>query len=102
MTYRPYLSLAFATALALTTLLVSPASAERERARGVEPQGFAPHSTADKRISLDEATRRARRHVPGRVLNARERGDTYEVKLLTPGNEVVTVTVDATNGDILR
>lgn len=104
MKHRPCLSLTLVSAVALAALLVSPASADRvrDRWRDAEPQGFAPAQAGEKRISLDEATRRAKRHTPGRVLNARERGDLYEVKVLTPGNEVVTVTVDAVSGEIVR
>lgn len=101
---RPARAFAFVTALILSTLSVSPASAERgrDRWRDAEPQGFAPAQSADRRIGLDEATRRAQRHVAGRVLNAKARGDVYEVRMLTPRNEVVTVTIDAVTGEVVR
>lgn len=104
MNHRPFLSLTLVTALAASILLSTAASAERARERWREalPNNFAPAQTADRRISIDEATRRAMRHTPGRVLNARERGDVFEVKMLTPRNEVITVTVDALSGEIIR
>lgn len=100
----PTRALLAALTLSLSMLLASPAGAERgrERWRDAEPQGFAPSQSAERRISLDEATRRAQRHVSGRVLNAKSRGDVYEVKMLTPRNEVITVTIDAATGDIIR
>lgn len=55
---------------------------------------------AERRVSLDQAVVIAQRHTGGRVLDARPQGESYRVKVLTRGGEVVVVFVDAKTGDV--
>lgn len=90
--------------LALALLVVAAAAAPVQadhgrRAREVgPPQGFAPHSTAERRISIEQAIARVQRETGGRVLAARDQGDRYRIKVLTRDGEVRVVYVDAVTG----
>jgi uncharacterized membrane protein YkoI len=89
-------------ALALGGAGFSADASARERwSHGVEaPNGYAPRSTADRRLSLEQAVGRVRRATGGRVLDAREAGDGYRVKVLTRDGEVRVVYVDARSGEM--
>jgi uncharacterized membrane protein YkoI len=75
-----------------------PAAAQRWLPERFEAQGYAPHSTADRRISLEQAIAIAPQRTGGRVLDARDQGRSYRIKLLTRSGEVVVVYVDAQTG----
>jgi uncharacterized membrane protein YkoI len=88
---------ALAGSLALAT---APATALAQRwlPERAQAQGFAPRSMADRRISLEQAVAIAQQRTGGRVLDARDQGRAYRIKLLTRSGEVVVVYVDAQTG----
>jgi hypothetical protein len=90
-------------AVALCLLAVpSPVHAERERwsrNEGSRP-ALAPHSTAQRRVSLEEAIDSVQRSTGGRVLDARDMGERYRIKVLTRRGEVRVVYVDARTGEM--
>ena len=86
-------------ALALLLACIAPsAHAQNNRWTG-EPHEFAPHTAADQRISLAEAIAQVQRETGGRVLDARDLGNQYRIKVLTPNGEVRVVYVDARAGE---
>ncbi len=89
-----------ALALLVIAAAAAPVQADHgRRAREVgPPQGFAPHSTAERRISIEQAIARVQRETGGRVLAARDQGDRYRIKVLTRDGEVRVVYVDAVTG----
>jgi uncharacterized membrane protein YkoI len=72
--------------------------AARDRWSRDNPPAFAPHSTADSRITLEQAIQSVQRAIGGRVLDAREVSGGYRIKILTPRGEVRVVYVDAKTG----
>jgi uncharacterized membrane protein YkoI len=90
----------FALVLALTALIANPgpAVAERDRWSREEAPSYAPYSTADTRVSLEQAIQSVQRATGGRVLDAREVRDGYRIKVLTRRGEVRVVYVDAKTG----
>lgn len=88
---RLLLALAF-SALMLPTL--------NTQARQRAPDGFSVQRVAENRISLDQAVAKVQRAIGGRVLDAREVGNDYRIKVLTPDGEVRVVFVDARSGAI--
>lgn len=89
-----------AAALVCLTLLPDPAEADRNRWARDEPPAYAPHSTRDARISLEQAIRSVQRATGGRVLDAREVPGGYRIKVLTQRGEVRVVHVDAQTGEM--
>ncbi len=87
-----------AAALVCLTLLAGPAAADRNRWARDDPPAYAPHSTQDARISLEQAIRNVQRATGGRVLDAREVPGGYRIKVLTRRGEVRVVHVDARTG----
>jgi uncharacterized membrane protein YkoI len=89
-------------AFALMLAAALPAAHARERwvPRADDPSSYAPRSTAERRLSLGEAIERVQRATGGRVLDARESGDGYRIKVLTRSGEVRVVYVDARTGDM--
>lgn len=88
-------------ALLLAAALAAPAHADRRR-WGPEldsPSGFAPRSIAERRISIERAIAIVQRETGGRVLDARDQGKQYRIKILTRGGEVRVVYVDAATGE---
>jgi uncharacterized membrane protein YkoI len=86
-------------ALALLLAILAPCvHAQNQRSTG-EPQGLAPRSTADRRISLAQAVAQVQRETGGRVLDARDLGNQYRIKVLTRSGEVRVVYVDARTGE---
>lgn len=83
---------------ALLAGLPGPAAAQRWLPDRSEVQGYAPRSTADRRISLEQAIAIAQQRTGGRVLDARDQGRSYRIKLLTRSGDVVVVYVDAQTG----
>jgi uncharacterized membrane protein YkoI len=55
---------------------------------------------AERRISLEQAITIVQRETGGRVLDARDQGERYRVKILTRRGEVRVVYVDATSGEM--
>jgi uncharacterized membrane protein YkoI len=62
------------------------------------PQGFAPQTVADRRISLAQAIEAVQRATGGKVLDAKDLGSQYRIKVLTRNGEVRVVFVDAETG----
>jgi hypothetical protein len=87
-----------AAAVVCLTLLADPAAADRDRWARDDPPAYAPHSTGDARISLEQAIRNVQRATGGRVLDAREVPGGYRIKVLTRRGEVRVVHVDARTG----
>lgn len=87
-------------ALAALALLPGPAAADRDRWARDEARDYAPHSTRDARVSLEEAIRTVQRATGGRVLDAREVRGGYRIKVLTRRGEVRVVHVDAQTGEM--
>jgi hypothetical protein len=89
--------------LIVTALLSQPAAAGHDR-WSTETGGFAPayapRSVAERRVSLQQAVERVQRATGGRVLDAKDQGDHYRIKVLTRSGEVRIVIVDATTGDM--
>jgi hypothetical protein len=89
--------------LSLAVLLAGApgrAAAQRWLPDRSEAQGFAPRAVADRRISLEQAIAIAQQRTGGRVLDARDQGRSYRIKLLTRSGEVVVVYVDAQTGAV--
>jgi uncharacterized membrane protein YkoI len=61
-------------------------------------QGFAPQTAADRRISLAQAIEAVQRATGGKVLDAKDLGSQYRIKVLTRNGEVRVVLVDAETG----
>ncbi|HEY7759134.1 MAG TPA: PepSY domain-containing protein [Burkholderiales bacterium] len=89
-----------AVALVCVALLSDPAAADRNRWARDDPPAYAPHSTRDARISLEQAIRTVQRATGGRVLDARAVAGGYRIKVLTQRGEVRVVHVDAQTGEM--
>ena len=90
------LALAFA---ALTAAV--PAQAQRNRPPRDQLWPDASEQRRDeerRRISIERAIQSVQRATGGRVLDARDNGDEYRIKVLTRDGEVRTVRVDAYTG----
>ncbi|HWQ37161.1 MAG TPA: hypothetical protein VNM24_00925 [Burkholderiales bacterium] len=90
-------------ALALGVLtLAAPAEAQRNRAPRDQLWPDASTQRRDegerRRISIEQAIDSVRSATGGRVLDVRDRGDEYRIKVLTRDGEVRTVRVDAYSG----
>ncbi len=98
---KPYLRLALVLAIAELTAASTSAMAERarDRLREVMPHHYAPEISADRRISLAEAIATVQQQTGGRVLDARDMGDRYRLKVLRDG-EVRIILVDPHSGRI--
>jgi uncharacterized membrane protein YkoI len=64
------------------------------------PDSYAPRSSNERRISLEQAVARVQRATGGRVLDARSAGDDYRIKVLTRQGEVRVVYVDGRTGEM--
>jgi uncharacterized membrane protein YkoI len=91
-----------ARVLSLSALIAmpGPAAAGHERWLREEPPSYAPYSTADARITLEQAIQSVQRATGGRVLDAREVRGGYRIKVLTQRGEVRVVYVDASTGEM--
>ena len=87
-------------ALSLLAALPSVSHAQRERWSREDPTrpAYAPQSTAEQRISLEQAIDSVQRATGGRVLDARDVGGQYRIKVLTRRGEVRVVHVDSRTG----
>jgi hypothetical protein len=102
MTRNPLAAILPAFLLSLLAASVPDASAGRERwpPEVGQARGFAARSVADRRVSLEQAVAIVQQQTGGRVLDAREQGNGYRVKVLTRRGEVIVVFVDAHTGAI--
>jgi uncharacterized membrane protein YkoI len=93
-----------ACALALALPLLAPPAAHARDDFFPHVQSprneYAPHSAQERRISLSQAVDRVQRATGGRVLDARDSGDGYRIKVLTRRGEVIVVYVDARTGEM--
>ena len=89
-----------ALALVLLAGSVLPGSGRRERwlRDRVDAQGFAPHTVAERRVTLAQAIEAVQRATGGKVLDAKDLGGQYRIKVLTRSGEVRVVYVDAETG----
>lgn len=94
-----------ALALALSTPLGAILSAETATAAherwapdAAVRSNYAPSLAADRRISLEQAIDSVQRATGGRVLDAKDAGGQYRIKVLTRRGEVRVVYVDARTG----
>jgi uncharacterized membrane protein YkoI len=90
-------------ALACAALLAAaPAEARRDRQpRDQLWPGASEQQREDRqqqRISIERAIQSVQRATGGRILDARDQGDEYRIKVLTREGEVRTVRVDAYTG----
>jgi uncharacterized membrane protein YkoI len=88
-------------AVLLGIFLAQPADARREREA---PDQLVPEARAQdrdrRRISLEQAIASVQRETGGRVLDAKDLGDQYRIKVLTRDGEVRTVRVDSRSGQV--
>jgi uncharacterized membrane protein YkoI len=91
------LLLAFVLGIALAS---APAEARRDRPPRDSIWQEAPARDRDeqRRISLEQAIAAVQRATGGRVLDAKDMGDLYRIKILTRQGEVRIVHVDARSG----
>jgi len=89
-----------AVALALVAALAPAHARDRWLVDERGPNTYAPRSANERRVSLEQAVERVQRATGGRVLDARESGEGYRVKVLTRRGEVRTVYVDARTGEM--
>lgn len=90
-----------AGALVLAACLSAPGFAERDRwlpRVDNDAQSFAPRSTREERISLEQAIDSVQRNTGGKVLDARSSNGEYRIKVLTRRGEVRVIYVDARTG----
>jgi len=85
-------------ALAVLAGLCAPAQAQRGSPEGPGAPGSAPHTAAERRVSLAQAVATVQRATGGKVLDAKDLGGHYRVKVLTRSGEVRVVHVDAQTG----
>jgi hypothetical protein len=85
--------------LLLTLFWTGAAHADRRRStpEAGAPPSFAPQ-VAQQRMSIEQAIARVQRQTGGRVLDARNEGQQYRIKVLTRNGEVRVVYVDAATG----
>ena len=89
-----------APALILLASLCGSAHAGHDRWQRLPDtaQGFAPQTVAERRISLAQAIEAVQRATGGKVLDAKDLGAQYRIKVLTRSGEVRVVFVDAETG----
>jgi uncharacterized membrane protein YkoI len=85
-------------AWALLAGLCAPVQAQRWIADNAGAQGYAPRYVAERRVSLAQAVEMVQRATGGKVLDAKDLGGQYRIKVLTRGGEVRVVYVDAQTG----
>ena len=78
--------------------LCGAAQAQRWSPEPTSSQGFAPRAVAERRVTLAQAIDIVQRATRGRVLDAKDLGDAYRIKVLTRSGEVRVVYVDARTG----
>lgn len=91
-------TLAALALLLLASLGSAQAGGERWLRHPGGAQGFAPQTVAQRRVSLAQAIETVQRATGGRVLDAKDLGGQYRIKVLTRSGEVRVVYVDAETG----
>ena len=76
----------------------APAQAQHWAADARAAPGYAPRAVAERRITLGQAVEIVQRATGGKVLDAKDLGNHYRIKVLTRGGEVRVVYVDARTG----
>ena len=84
--------------LILLAGMYMPAQAQRWAADVGGAQGYAPRAVAERRVTLAQALEIVQRATGGKVLDAKDLGAQYRIKVLTRGGEVRVVYVDAQTG----
>jgi hypothetical protein len=74
------------------------AHAQRWIPESAGAQGYALRAAAERRVSLAQAVEIVQRATGGKVLDAKDLGGQYRIKVLTRGGEVRVVYVDAQTG----
>ena len=75
-----------------------PAHAQRWAPDDSGARGYAPRTVAERRISLAQAVEMVQRATRGKVLDAKDLGGEYRIKVLTRSGEIRVVYVDAQTG----
>ncbi len=75
-----------------------PAQAQRWVPDSAAARGFAPHTVAERRVSLAQAVEMVQRATGGKVLDAKDLGEQYRIKVLTRSGEVRVVYVNPQTG----
>ena len=75
-----------------------PAQAQRSAPDSAGAQGYAPRTVAERRVSLAQAVEMVQQATRGKVLDAKDLGDQYRIKVLTRSGEVRVVYVNAQTG----
>jgi uncharacterized membrane protein YkoI len=88
--------------LAIAATFAAPSHGQRDRSLEYVRaySGIALQRLAEGRVSLDQAVAIVQKQTGGRVLDARQQGNGYRVKVLTRGGDVIVVFVDAKTGDV--
>jgi uncharacterized membrane protein YkoI len=84
--------------LVLLAGLCVSAQAQRWAPDNADAHGYAPRTVAERRLSLAQAVEMVQRATRGKVLDAKDLGDQYRIKVLTRSGEVRVVYVDAQTG----
>jgi uncharacterized membrane protein YkoI len=84
--------------LSLLGALCGAVQAQRWSPDLAGPQGFAPRTVAERRVTLAQAIDIVQRATSGKVLDAKDLGGQYRIKVLTRSGEVRVVYVDAQTG----
>jgi uncharacterized membrane protein YkoI len=74
------------------------AQAQRWTPESAGALGYAPRAAAERRVSLAQAVELVQRATGGKVLDAKDLGGQYRIKVLTRSGEVRVVFVDAQTG----
>ena len=85
-------------ALILLAPVCLPVQAQRWTPDSAGAQGYALRTVAERRVSLAQAVEMVQRATGGKVLDARDLGGQYRIKVLTRSGEVRVVYVDAQTG----
>ena len=85
-------------ACAVLAGLCAPVHAQRWTPDSAGTQGYAPRAVAERRVSLAQAVEMVQRTTGGKVLDAKDLGGQYRIKVLTRNGEVRVVYVDAQTG----
>jgi uncharacterized membrane protein YkoI len=84
--------------LILLAGLCVPVQAQRWNPEATGARDFAPRTVAERRVTLAQAVAIVQRATRGKVLDAKDLGDEYRIKVLTRSGEVRVVYVDARTG----
>ena len=85
--------------LLLVAQFSMPDASARQPDRNSHPIGQV-NRVAERAVSMGDAINRVRKQTGGRVLDAKDEGNHYRIKILTPEGEVRVLRVDAETGAI--